>query len=136
MSEKIAGGCLCGAVRFEIEGPFDHFYMCHCSRCQKVTGSAHASNLFLPVERITWLSGQERIKRFDLPEAKRFARAFCTECGSPVPFESRAVGILVVPAGCLEGDPGIRPEGNIFWPDRTPWYDDGLQATRFDSYPK
>jgi hypothetical protein len=43
------GSCLCGAVRFEVEGEFQRFYLCHCGHCRKDTGSApHAANLFAP----------------------------------------------------------------------------------------
>lgn len=43
---KYSGSCLCGEVTFEIEGDFEDFYLCHCERCRKDTGSAHAANLF------------------------------------------------------------------------------------------
>jgi len=46
MSNTYAGSCLCGEVRFEIEGEFERFYLCHCEFCRKDTGSAHAANLF------------------------------------------------------------------------------------------
>jgi hypothetical protein len=39
------GSCLCGAVRFEVEGDFQQFYLCHCGRCRNDSGSAHAANL-------------------------------------------------------------------------------------------
>lgn len=46
MSDKHLGACLCGAVRFEVDGAFDRFYLCHCESCRKDSGSAHAANLF------------------------------------------------------------------------------------------
>ena len=46
MGTTHSGTCLCGAVRFEISGSFERFYLCHCSRCRKGSGSAHAANLF------------------------------------------------------------------------------------------
>ena len=51
------GSCLCGEVTFEIEGDFDNFYLCHCERCRKDTGSAHAANLFSSTAKLKWLSG-------------------------------------------------------------------------------
>lgn len=45
MSEHY-GSCLCGAVKCQIKGDFDSFYLCYCKHCQKDTGSAHAVNLF------------------------------------------------------------------------------------------
>ena len=46
MSNTYSGSCLCGEIRFEIEGEFELFYLCHCEYCRKDTGSAHAANLF------------------------------------------------------------------------------------------
>jgi hypothetical protein len=46
MTQTVTGSCLCGAVSFEVSGAFDSFFLCHCSRCRKDTGSAHAANLF------------------------------------------------------------------------------------------
>ncbi|TVO75491.1 GFA family protein [Sedimenticola selenatireducens] len=133
---KIKGSCLCGAVTFEVTGPFDQFHLCHCSRCRKSSGSAHASNIFTKPDRITWLTGESLIKRFELPTAERFARCFCGQCGSGVPCLSRNGLALNIPAGSLDEDPVIRPQDNIFWRDRGCWYDEGLVAPRFDEYPE
>ena len=80
----VQGSCLCGSVRFELLGKINGFYFCHYMRCRRSTGSAHASNIFTDPENIRWLSGQELIKRYELPEAERFAKQFCSECGSLV----------------------------------------------------
>ena len=48
------GSCLCGTVRFKVEGEFDSFYLCHCQHCQKDTGSAHAANLFSSSAKLIW----------------------------------------------------------------------------------
>ncbi len=133
---KIKGGCLCGEVTYEVTGPFDQFHLCHCSRCRKSTGSAHASNIFTKPENIRWLTGESLIKRFDLPTAERFARCFCSQCGSGVPYLSRNGLALTIPAGSLDDDPGIRPQDHIFWRDRGCWYDEGVTAPRFDEYPE
>ncbi|MCW8943936.1 MAG: GFA family protein [Sedimenticola sp.] len=133
---KIKGGCLCGEVTYEVTGPFDQFHLCHCSRCRKSTGSAHASNIFTKPESIRWLTGESLIKRFNLPTAERFARCFCSQCGSGVPYLSRNGLALIIPAGSLDDDPGIRPQDNIFWRDRGCWYDEGVTAPRFEEYPE
>lgn len=131
---NIKGSCLCGQVSYEVIGPLEQFHLCHCSRCRKSTGSAHASNIFTKPDNIRWLSGEFLIKRFDLPTAERFARCFCSHCGSGVPYLSRNGLALIIPAGSLDVDPGIRPQDNIFWRDRACWYDEGLEAPRFDEY--
>ena len=136
MNKEIAGSCLCGEVQFIIWGPFNAFHLCHCSRCRKDTGSAHAANIFTQPGNIRWLSGEEFVKRYDLPTAERFAKCFCTNCGSPVPYLSRDNRFLIIPAGSLDADPEIQPQDHIFWKDRADWYEAGLTATRFDEYPK
>ncbi len=136
MEKSINGSCLCGAITWTVKGPFEAFHLCHCSRCRKGTGSAHAANIFTRPENITWLQGQDLIKRFELPEAKRFSKCFCTQCGSTVPYVSRTGEVLLIPAGSLDEDPEIRPQDNIFWDDRAPWYDEGVESTKFAAYPK
>jgi len=67
MDKKISGSCLCGKVSSVVQGPFNKFYQCYCDRCQKKTGSAFASLIFTSPDKIQWQSGQDLIKRFDLP---------------------------------------------------------------------
>ncbi|WP_417502151.1 GFA family protein [Marinobacter sp.] len=62
------GSCLCGTVNFEIKGSFDSFYLCHCQRCQKDTGSAHAANLFSQSAKLVWRSGAEAVTSYTLPD--------------------------------------------------------------------
>src|SRR4051812_38910056 len=114
------GSCLCKKVTFGVSGEFKGFFLCHCSRCRKVTGSAHAANLFSKTAKLEWLSGQDHIKTFHLPET-RFVKTFCGTCGSalPTPQESR----LLVPAGCLDSTVGIRPDAHIFVESRADWDD-------------
>lgn len=135
MGNKINGSCLCGKVTSTVTGPFQRFYQCYCDRCQKKTGSAFASLIFTSPDQITWHSGTELIKRFDLPNAERFSNCFCTECGSQVPYLSRDGAFLVIPAGYLEGDPKIRPSANIFWDERPCWFEEGQTAETFSTYP-
>jgi hypothetical protein len=56
----VSGSCLCGAVTYEVSKLFLSFVHCHCSRCCKATGSAHASNLRVPPDQFSWTSGQEK----------------------------------------------------------------------------
>jgi hypothetical protein len=134
--EAIAGSCLCGSVRFEIRPPLSGFRYCHCSRCRKASGSAHAANVFLPESQFKWLAGEELIKRFDKPGAQRFSVWFCTQCGSRVPHKIRTTENVLIPAGLLDSDPGMRPEFSIFWASRAPWYVETPTLPKFDEYGK
>jgi hypothetical protein len=128
----IRGSCLCGRIKFEVTPPFTDFRYCHCPRCQKATGSAHASNIIAPPDRIHWLAGQDNIIRFDLPEAKRFSTSFCMTCGTPLPRISRNGSVLIIPAGSLDDDPVIRPKNSIWWAFRALWYVEPSEIPKFD----
>jgi hypothetical protein len=135
MNQEFKGSCLCGRVQYIVRGPFDAFHICHCSQCRRSTGSAHASNIFTTRDRLQWVTGEELTKRYDPDEPGVISKSFCTHCGSLVPYISASSGRLIIPAGGLESDPGIRPQDNIYWPDRADWYDAVTQAPRFDSMP-
>ena len=121
MSKSFKGSCLCGAVSYQFHGPEYVFQYCHCSRCRKFTGSAHASNIIVAPDQFEWLTGADQLGRFEHPEAKHYATCFCRQCGSSLPWEAQSGGAVVIPAGTLDEDPEIRPSQNIFWKDRVAW---------------
>ena len=128
--KNVTGSCLCGSVTFELIGEVDGFYLCHCLRCRRSTGSAHASNIFTKPENIKWLSGEDLIKRYELPEVDRFMKQFCSKCGSGVPYVNRLRTKLVIPAGSLTEQFEAPPGQNIFWESKAKWYEPGLKAQR------
>lgn len=120
---KITGSCLCGDVAFEATEPI-MMMNCHCSRCRLSRGAAHATNLFVSTENFHWRSGEEAVVNYKLPGAERFGTAFCQRCGSLVPRITGTEGERVnIPAGCLDCDPGIKPQGHIFVASKAPWFD-------------
>ncbi len=122
MSEiKLMGSCLCGAVRYEVTGEAQRFFHCHCSRCRKATGTGHASNLFLQPAVLSWLTGQEHIRLYKVPEAKRFANQFCEICGSRLPRQPKDTDTVILPAGSLDDDAPMQPEARIFGDSRAAW---------------
>jgi hypothetical protein len=128
------GSCLCGSVRYEIRGEPQRFYHCHCTRCRKATGTGHASNLFLKPGTITWLKGEDLIKAYKVPEAKRFTNCFCSVCGGRVPRLIPETGSIAIPAGSLDDEPPIHPQARIFWNSRAGWScSDGVLPT-FEEY--
>ena len=121
MNKSFKGSCLCGAVSYQFHGPEYVFQYCHCSRCRKFTGSAHATNIIIAPDQFEWLTGADQVGRFEHPEAKYFATCFCRQCGSSLPWEAQSGGTVVIPAGTLDEDPEIRPSQNIFWKNRVAW---------------
>lgn len=127
-----AGSCLCGAVRFEIEGGFDRFYLCHCTHCRKDTGSAHAANLFSTTATLHWLAGEDKAMLYRLPET-RHARSFCTVCGSALPYAAERM--IVVPAGSLDAVFDAVPDAHLFVASKATWEHDLERIPAFDAFP-
>ena len=117
----LTGSCLCGAVKYEVTGEPKRFYHCHCSRCRKVTGTGHASNLFLQPAALTWRSGEEQIRSFKVPETKRFTNNFCATCGSRLPRQATGTDMVMIPAGSLDDAAPIQPQARIFSGSRASW---------------
>ena len=133
---KLGGSCLCGSVRYEINGEAQRFYHCHCQRCRKATGSGHASNLFvMPESCLTWVAGEELLKRYKVPEAERFYNCFCSQCGSPMPRVVPELEGVVIPAGTLDGEPPIQPGARIFQDSRAFWSCSDDRIPVFPEYP-
>lgn len=131
----LRGSCLCGAVQYEISGDAQRFYHCHCRRCRKASGTGHASNLIVKPGSIKWAKGEELIKAYKVPEAKRFARHFCSLCGSSLPRYVKETNFIVIPAGSLDVEPTIQPQARIFWDSRASWSCGGDGIPVYSEYP-
>lgn len=133
--KSYSGSCLCGSVRYEITPPYSTFQYCHCSRCRKITGSAHASNIIMPPEQFRWTQGEALVGRFEPSDSKHFATSFCKQCGSSLPWLAKTRKALVVPAGTLDDGPDTLPERNLFWDSRASWYVFPQQLDAFETLP-
>jgi hypothetical protein len=131
----VKGGCLCGDVAFEYSEAPKFMMNCHCTRCRKVKGAAHATNAFVPIGNFRWTKGEDRTVNFALPEAERFGNAFCANCGSSVPRESSGSGMLNVPVGGLDSDPGVVAKGHIFIGSKAPWFEVKDDLPQWDEMP-
>jgi hypothetical protein len=130
----LIGGCLCGAVRFEIDGALRHITHCHCSMCRKAHGAAFATYARLGRRRFRLVSGGDVLCRF--VSSERVTREFCGRCGSSLFWlsdeEPDVVGVAI---GTVEGDPGGRPEAHIYERDRACWVEIGDSLPRFAEGP-
>lgn len=119
---SVKGSCLCGSVQYVVTGETKRFYHCHCKRCRKATGTGHASNLLVsPQTSVTWLQGEELLARYKVPDAERFYNCFCQKCGGPVPRVVPELDAVLIPAGSLDSEPPVSPQGRIFWDSRAQW---------------
>lgn len=134
MSNKHLGSCLCEQIKFEIEGNFESFFLCHCKYCQKDTGSAHGANLFSTSAQLNWLTGQDKVKTFNLAPTQH-TKSFCQNCGSALPNYQMGGKLLVVPAGSLNTEVSIKPNAHIFWSSKANWDSDLESIHKFEKLP-
>lgn len=135
MKKRVQGSCLCGSVQYEISGSLGIFQYCHCSRCRKFTGSAHASNIIVAPNQFKWLQGEDVLGRYEVPEARHFATTFCTKCGSSLPWKTVSEKAVVIPAGTLDGDPKLRPFQNIYYDSKAECYEDASDLIKYKELP-
>jgi hypothetical protein len=114
---------LCGAVRYRIGAEPVMVAVCHCSTCQKNTGSAFSTNVALPVAAVAFTgdslaSYEERESADSAP----FYRSFCSRCGSPISGHGDAYpGIVFVKAGTLDDPSWVRPTVHMWCAEKQPW---------------
>ena len=124
----ITGGCNCGGVRFEVTEPLVSASYCHCTRCQRRTGTSSSAQARIAPGSLRILSGEELIRSWDPPDG--FSKFFCGECGSALWSQNPADrDVMSVRLGVIDGDPGIRPSSRTYVAYAAPWEeipDDGL----------
>ncbi len=127
MSAALTGGCGCQAVRFEITEPLTAAAYCHCTRCQRRSGTAAQASGRTGPGSFRLLQGEERLGRWT---PGGLDKLFCTSCGSALfAQDAEHPETLIVRLGAIDGDPGIRPSARQFVAYAAPWEpvpDDGL----------
>lgn len=123
----VGGGCLCGAIRFEIDAFVGPFELCHCSRCRKASGSAFVAGIGVRARHFRFREGESLVRRYEaavLEHPPGYATAFCSRCGSPAPDLSHVADDddwFELAAGTLDEVPGAGPDRHIFVDHRAKW---------------
>ncbi|MEP7296241.1 MAG: GFA family protein [Burkholderiales bacterium] len=97
----LAGGCLCGAVRYEARPTHREGYYCHCRMCQLAFGNTRAAFFNLRKDEVTWLTAPATYA-----SSKIARRGFCATCGSPLSFEYLDSERMDLAVGSLD-DPSV-----------------------------
>jgi hypothetical protein len=114
-----SGGCLCGAVRYEVLGTLRPVVMCHCSQCRRMTGHFMAATAarrsdfrLLSADALSWYASSAEARR-----------GFCARCGSTLFWESVGSDYLSIAAGTLDDSRGLTVACHIFVADKGHYYD-------------
>ncbi|MFN0299743.1 MAG: GFA family protein [Burkholderiales bacterium] len=115
------GGCLCGAVKYEVRGDLGPAFYCHCSRCRKASGSAFASNVIVATKDFFLVQGKDALKSFDTTGGVR--REFCSQCGSPIASRrDSAPEIVRLRMGTIDTPITQGPGAHIFVASKAKWF--------------
>jgi hypothetical protein len=119
---SFAGGCACGAIRYECSAEPVFSVNCHCLECQRVGGSAFTSLMIVPKADFRLVKGGP--KYYESPADSGFflQRGFCPECGSPVvATEDHRPLLVLVHAGSMDDPSRFEPAADIFASRAQPW---------------
>jgi hypothetical protein len=127
MEFPLTGGCNCGGVRFEVAAAPESASWCHCTRCQRRTGTSASVQARLAPGSLRIVSGEDLLTAWQPPDG--FAKVFCSSCGSSMWSVSPDGQTFSVRLGVFDDDPGIRPNCHQFVAYAAVWDtipDDGL----------
>jgi hypothetical protein len=144
-TKTLRGSCLCGGVRYEINGPLFGPCNCHCSMCRKQHGAAFRSRARVQVADFKWVQGEDLVRFYESSPGSH--RGFCSVCGSPVAnrIETNSVSggfnpagaseMIGIQLGALDDDPGVAPESHVFVVGKAPWFTITDDLPQFDTIP-
>jgi hypothetical protein len=122
MAAPYTGGCLCGANRYRLAAEPLTFYACHCTDCQRQTGSSFGLSMIVPRPALELLQGEPSEYRVDLPDGRRWHGRFCGACSTrlwsePIKFPQ----VATLRPGTLDDTSWLRPVGHIWTRSAQPW---------------
>ena len=116
----LEGSCLCGGVRYEINGKLGPSVHCHCGQCRKASGASFTTNASIPAGDFRFVDGESLVGRFESSPGQ--FRCFCTRCGSPlIKLITAKPDEVRLRLGTLDSDPGTTPAAHIFVSFKAPW---------------
>ncbi|MDP6174707.1 MAG: GFA family protein [Rhodospirillales bacterium] len=109
------GGCLCGAIRYEVTAEPVRTFCCHCDNCRKATGSSFATNVFVKADDLKITQGTPTLFQHQADSGNMMNKEFCANCGSQL-FGSGAArpGMKNIKIGSMDDASSIRPVANLY----------------------
>jgi hypothetical protein len=122
MTTPRTGGCLCGAIRYTVSAPITELRACHCTHCQRTSGTVGSVNAAVPRASFTLTKGEPKRYTDTAQSGKKLFRHFCADCGSPIfSFREATPEMVVVRAGTLDDSSSMKITANIWTASARPW---------------
>lgn len=130
--DMIAGSCLCGRVRYAVDGRVGEIVHCHCRTCRKAHGSAFSSVAAVRNEDFSLHDKEGMLKAFESSPGKR--RWFCSNCGTQVYARKDDSSYIILRLGSLDVDPQARERAHIWVAQKASWYTIGADLPQFAEF--
>lgn len=118
MSEVIAGGCFCGATRYEFDAAEIPVADCHCSMCRRTSGAPYVTWLVVPANVFRYTKGEPAL----LKSSEDGCRYFCNQCGTPIACtHTTHPEIIDITLGSLDQPEGFKPTLSIYEDTKLPF---------------
>ena len=128
------GSCLCGSVKYVLEGGVGDITYCHCAMCRKAHGSAFGAYArVVSPESFKFVTGEDLVRRHR--SSADVTRTFCGECGSNLQFIRDGRPTFSIAVGSLDSDPNTRPSAQIWTRDKAPWHEITGNMPCFQEFP-
>jgi len=122
MTSSLTGGCLCGAIRYTVSAPISELRACHCTHCQKTSGTGGSVNAAIPSASFALTQGTPKRYTDTAQSGRTLYRFFCGDCGSPIYSHRQATPeMMVVRAGTLDNSAGLKISTHIWTASARPW---------------
>ena len=122
MTSTITGGCLCGAIRYAISAPVSGLRACHCTHCQKTSGTGSSVNAVILGKDFAITQGTPKRYAAKADSGRTLLRFFCGDCGSPIYSQREASPErLVVRAGSIDDSSAMKIVTNIWTKSARSW---------------
>jgi hypothetical protein len=116
-TDRMAGGCSCGSVRYSLSEPPREVLVCHCRDCRRATGAQSVAWLIQPLRSIEFTRGTPA-SRESSPEV---TRVFCRGCGTQIGYRNRTADSVAVTLASLDDPSAFRPTRTTFEEQRLAW---------------
>ncbi len=130
---SIAGGCHCGAIRYQADGePITHA-LCHCTDCRRHAGAPMVGWTMFPAAAVTVIKGTLKVYE----SSKDGRRHFCANCGTGLFYVNAVIlpGIIDIQSATYD-DPDASPaHAHIQVAERIPWMEHAHELPMFERFP-
>ena len=124
-----SGGCLCGAIRYELDAPIEVLINCHCRFCRRAHGAAFATSSPVPTGSLRIVEGEAELTRWE-------GRFFCRKCATRLFNRGSSLqAITALMVSSLDREPTLEPAMHLNLESKSPWYRILDEAPRFDAFP-